>query len=93
MRESPEILGETPRKPGEKQGKRLNLECDADVETLDNVSLNKNVNESESNEKLSQKKEVCVCSKQVKNSQNSIECDLCGFWFHIGCVPIEKEYF
>ena len=91
MGESPEILGETPRKPGEKLRKRLNLECDVDVEKLDNVSLNEN--ESERNEKLSQKKEVCICSKQVKNSQNSIECDLCGFWFHIGCVPIEKEYF
>ena len=40
IRESPEILGETPGKPGEGQRKRLNLEGYAEVETLNKVSLN-----------------------------------------------------
>ena len=55
MRESPEILGETPRKPGEKQGKRLNLECYAEAETLNKASLNDDempVNTSASREEI-----------------------------------------
>ena len=40
-----------------------------------------------------QDKETCKCNRRVKNNQDSIQCDLCEYWYHLSCSKITTENF